>query len=434
MAFGAALAPALAAQARDDPVVDTLVDSMVDVSCTCGCCEVQSAVPAEVVEADHPGTRPHTWTCSHPEVALDAKCPGTCQMPPADRRMGLNAVKEAIDYARYCPMYCKPVYGGVGSKCEALELGDLEKMQTKDGNGKNVLWNTNMYAGPKGLQFGGDGSSDAASAESAKEAAEAAQTDKEVVADMRRLIAERLRAEGGAHMSRGAAVAQHIAGAEYMTTRNMMLSKKVDGAVRAFKGKIDTALEDAEADADEASEEDRAAQGVAALAKTEAERVMLEAKELTIAEVKRRIAGPAKREADAQVILRAWDKPPNYPTVLGTKAADPYLRAMVDAITRVSEYNGYAKGLLGQSRGAASKAAALTTRANLEEAHGDKVNAAKDRFEIRGLMSQAKSLESEARKFWKIADLARSSIGEWQIAGTKAAARTAWEYTLAISQ
>merc|ERR1719375_195606 len=68
--------------------------------------------------------------------------------------------------------------------------------------------------------------------------------------------------------------------------------------------------------------------------------------------------------------------------------SDKYLKQMSKAVWRASEYNSYARGLIGQS----------------------------------------KALEAKAKKFWGIADAAQKSIEEWQNAGLQAAAYKGWEY------
>merc|ERR1719456_1046543 len=101
-----------------------------------------------------------------------------------------------------------------------------------------------------------------------------------------------------------------------------------------------------------------------------------------------------------------------------------YLSPMVGAIWRASEYEGYAKGILGQASGAQGKAKALMKQANMYRATGDQFEAKVMEEEVKGLIAQSHSLEAEAEAEWKKADNIQHSVAEWQQAAVLAAGQS----------
>lgn len=408
--------------------------------CSCDCCQVIRNPPGEQI-VDANGTKLQ-FTCSYPFAgaasAQSEACGATCYAEPSDQEKTLFSVKGATDTQRFCNFYCRPTYGAPGSGCMRLNNAEMSIVAVGSGNGKKVHWATGRLNTTGDKELSSDVINDMtqqakATLEQAKQAADAAALDQDVVYDMRKIIGERLRAEAGAHVARGFAAAQHVVANEYGAKRAMMLTKKVSTALRGWDQKIATDVFDTRSSTRDAKDAATAARGMYREVRKTYQEIINSAEEMAVAEIKKQTKAAAKREAEAQVVLQGWDKPANYAKTLAVKAADPYLKQMMDAITRQSEYESYAQGLLGQAKGAKASAQALQSHVNAELAQGNRIQAAKDENKVQGLIAKSKGLEAEAHKFWNVADAARKVIPEWQIAGTNAAWRTAWEFNLALT-
>merc|ERR1719395_383000 len=121
-----------------------------------------------------------------------------------------------------------------------------------------------------------------------------------------------------------------------------------------------------------------------------------------------------------------WDKPPNWDKIVAQSMAEPYFKSMVGAIWRASEYEGYAKGILGQAKGAQGKARAIMKQANMYRATGDQFEANVLEEEVKGLIDQSHSLEAQAEAEWTKANNVQMSVAEWQQGASLAAGQNGW--------
>merc|ERR1719408_655678 len=295
-------------------------------------------------------------------------CPNSCRASNADHTLNLNSAVTDVDYARFCPFYCKPSSPMLGSTCTRLTAEEMHAVSTPDGNGKATMFEPLTSASNSTEDdSGGFGelSPEAAAAKrekAAKDAAAAAELDQQVIWDMRKLVAERMRAETGGSMSREAASQAHIQSNAFAAERAATLSKRVQQAIQPFEATLGESLGQTRVEAEGAEESAQRAEVVEKEAEREAENVVEDTRKLAVQEIEKQAEPAAKRLAEAEVILHAWDKPEGYSKVLGNRAAAPYLKEMVNAVQRVSEYDGMAKGLVAQAQGAQAQAAALATQ------------------------------------------------------------------------
>eukprot|EP00746_Dinoflagellata_sp_MGD_P006141 gnl/MRDRNA2_/MRDRNA2_111962_c0_seq1.p1 gnl/MRDRNA2_/MRDRNA2_111962_c0~~gnl/MRDRNA2_/MRDRNA2_111962_c0_seq1.p1 ORF type:complete len:304 (+),score=93.72 gnl/MRDRNA2_/MRDRNA2_111962_c0_seq1:31-912(+) len=251
--------------------------------------------------------------------------------------------------------------------------------------------------------------------------------------DIRKVIAQRLRAEAGANMARAAATEQRVHADKYVVTKDKEMALYVQKVLTPVAGKGQEAQVATESEAKTAAEEAALAQTHLTEAQVDSQTVVEETKKLVKAEIMKQAKAAAKQEAEADAYMAAWDKPDNWGKTLAVKAAAPYLTEMVNAITRTSEYDGFSRGLLSQAKSAQSQAQGLILHANQMKAQGDLLGSATEEKKVKLLIGKAKSLEEEANKFWKIADDTRKTIPEWQMGGNMAAARAAWEFKVSFT-
>jgi len=405
-----------------------------EVPCSCDCCNTVNRLPSETVTVTQDNGEKKTLTlkCVPPPPGMENDvCPAKCT--PSDADMVLTASKENMDYTRYCMYKCKPVAETPGTMCTRLSTEEIKGTFAMDGNGNA---NAPVYfpESTSGTAWGGL-STGGSSKEKAEEAMKAAETEAkansmkaEAKYDIREVISQRLRSEAAADVARAAAQ-EAAAKEDEMKTKSVAADvAKVQTALATFAGAGQTAEVATAAAAKETEENLAAIRRDVAEANAITQTVAKEAKALAQMEIKKQAGPAAKQEADATVYMAAWDKPEVWPKVLSTKVADLYLKQMVGATFRASEYEGYAKGLLGQAAGTRGKAKGLAPQMNQYFAAGDKIAAKTIKNEIEGLISKANGLEANAAKYWKVADDTQKSIHEYQTAGLKAAAYVGWEF------
>merc|ERR1719160_1548912 len=324
----------------------------------------------------------------------------------------------------------------VGSICIRLTAKEVAQTVNVDGNGnadaRIMVGEQDADAG-QGLAEGGGGAPKKAKAAAAAPADDGGDQSARVRWDLRKVIAQRLRAEAGADMARAAATEQRVHSDKYSTDKDKELAQYVQKALTPVAGKGQEAQVATESEAKTASEEAALAQTHLLEAEADSQSVVAETKKLVKAEIMKEAKAAAKQEAEADAYMQAWDKPDNWGKTLAVKAAAPYLTEMVNAITRTSEYDGFSKGLLAQAKAAQDQAQGLILHANQMKAQGDLLGSATEEKKVKLLIGKAKSLEDEANKFWKIADDTRKTIPEWQMGGNMAAARAAWEFKVSFT-
>lgn len=435
--------------------------------CTCDCCQVAERSPNEV-EVLSSG-RPWRYQCASPSTN-SARCPAKCSVP--NNEVVFWSAKLAIDYPRHCMSKCKPVLQTVGTKCVRLSIEETELAVSRDGNGRQYLPgrlpDTSRFGAERGhgtLASGSGGYSNAGTGgvrpaavettfpppekpawqkevelkrQQREDTAKAAEREKEeqfqVTLDMRKLVAERLRAEAGAAMAQGAAAGERVRLIEHAVKRNSALVKQVQKAIEPVESGIDASKAAADASATMAEESAREAEMIFRRATASVRPLLSETARLTRLMIEQQTVQAAKQEAKAYASRVGWDKPDNYVKVLSNRAEEPYMRAMVSAVQRVSQYEAYAKTLSEQARVARVEAADLTSRAKEMEAEGETFGVISERRQAQSLLRKSEQLEEEATKMHQIVDETRQKVTEYQAAGVKAGAYVAWRFQQAMKE
>lgn len=389
--------------------------------CSCECCLVAERLPSEEVLAT--GTQTLlTRKCSAPAPAYQTEvCTEKCK-PSYD--IVLTSSQDDMDYDRYCQYKCRPETKTIGTICEPLSSDATASTFNLDGNGnanvavfaplsnEDTSWAPGAGGGGAGGGGGGGGgpSTDKATFNIKQQAAN---VKEKTVYDMRKVISERLRTEAAANTARAAASEAWARANKERALHATAETSKVEVALQTTAERAGAAQVAAATEAKEATDEAGGAR-----------RALAEA----AARIPAAVQAEAKKEAEAAAVLYGWDKPPNWDKVLAVTSADPYLQQMTEAVWRASEYNSFARGIIGKAKGAQAKAVALTRQANQYEAMHDMAEAKQLRFQIKGLIGQSKALEAKAKKFWAVADTAQHSVQEWQQAGLLAANYNGWEF------
>jgi len=405
-----------------DPVVDQTI-AQLSFPCSCDCCQVMPRQPDEIVQLANNVTLEHK--CAPPEVKTDL-CPDQCEASNAD--VTLRSSVAEMDYMRYCAYKCKPVTVTPGSSCVRLNFQEISQAAEESGNGNSDAPFLVMKSNAKSTWETATEQAAVKVLQEAKKAKQVSDMNQEVVWDMRNLISQRLRAEAGSAMARGSAAAARTQANEHAAERVATLAARVTSAVQPRGAEVEGATVGVAAEAEAAIASGAKSQLILKKAQAEASNLIADAKRLAVAEVKKQAAVAARQEAKAYATIQGWDKPSNWGKALAVRASEPYMQAMVSAVTRVSEYEGFARNLLGQAKGSQAKAQTLSAHANLMGAHGDKLGAATEWNQVKQLISKSEALQSQAQRFWLIADNTRKTIPEWQGAGAMAASRNAFEF------
>merc|ERR1719162_1035328 len=136
----------------------------------------------------------------------------------------------------------------------------------------------------------------------------------------------------------------------------------------------------------------------------------------------------SEQAANDRASAKGLDKPEDWVKVVSARAANPYQKAVTDAVSRTSEYKNLADGLMGQAYGTQKQANSLIPHVNILEAQGDVIGATIEKKQVTDLLPRARSLQDQAKGYWKTASDTRKTIPKWQMAAAQAAAYSAWEY------
>jgi len=344
-----------------------------------------------------------------------------------------------MDTSRFCLFKCKPTAPvAVGNICERLSREENAEMENDDGNGRDAglldpetaqVESASLAAAPSAASSDAPAPAPAAAPEEETKM-ETEKLRAEVKYDYRKVVAQRLRAEAGAAMAHGAYASERVRRNMFMVERDAKITAKVATAIAPMNAAIEDAIATVDGNATAAKTSQQTAAKSLAEAKVVAQNFRQTTRELAITEIKKQAAAAAKEEAKVWAQMNDYDKPDFWNKVLAVRAADPYMAAMTAAVQRTDEYNSYAKGLVGQARSAQAEAQSRNSEASALEAQGDKIGAVAERNYIRKLLGRANALEAQAKGFYGTAQQVRLTIPEWQNAGSKAAARIAWEYKM----
>lgn len=432
-----------------------------DSACSCDCCSVAKMSPLRfrTIETGEQITS----ECQKAVVAPgteqandDAVCPNMCQIPLSNAV--LKSVQGEVDYNRFCRYNCQPFTDSPGTSCVQFDKEHYELAQKDDtGNGKEVYIvpvlgiGSGYGSGPKGgaKKAGADDEEEAVAKKAAgpKESAggggdnageKKAADDKkkkakgppvEIVYDMRKLIAERLRAEAGAAVAAAANSAERVRINKWQAKENLKSLKKRRVRIGAQAGKVEAGIADVQAQKNVAVEAEQTAKKDLALARQLARDLPKNTKKLADEAIKKAVEPCAAQVAKARAQAKGLDKPEDWVKVVAARAANPYMQAVTAAVSRTAEYKAHADGLMGQAYGLQQKANALITHVNVLQAHGDTLGAIIEKKQVTNLLARARGLEAEAKGYQNTADNTRLTVPKWQNAAAQAAAYAAWEYS-----
>jgi hypothetical protein len=426
--------------------------------CSCDCCQVQKMLPAEFVP--QPGGQQITSQCWKPTTDTTENgaedngqgvCPGQCQLA-SDNKI-LTASKGEVDYNRFCNYNCQPVTDSVGTACiQFSSKFYTEAANTDSGNGvevypKPVLGLGSGFESADTSTVEGGAEGEAGEAPKEKKAEEVKEAEKEetpeqkakamvlakaaklqVVYDMRKLVAERLRSEAGASVAAGAASAERVRINKWTTKKNAALLKKLRVRLGKVAGKVEEGVAGVEAAKNAADEAEKQTKLDLAAGRAYASKIVLDARKLADEAIKKAVEPCSAVAAKNRAEGKGLDKPEDWVKVVAARAANPYQKAVTDAVMRTSEYKNLADGLMGQAYAAQKQANSLIPHVNVLEAQGDVIGATVEKKQVTNLLGRAKSLQAEAQGYWKTAQNTRNTIPKWQMAAAQAAAYAAWEY------
>jgi len=208
-----------------------------------------------------------------------------------------------------------------------------------------------------------------------------------------------------------------------------LLLKKLRVKSVASAGKLQDGVAGVAADKNAADEAERVTKIDLATGSLLAPKVLAETRKLTDEAIKKAVDGYSEIAATDRAQAKGMDKPEGWVKVVAARAANPYQKAVTDAVQRAAEYKNAADGLASQAYAAQSQASSLIPHVNVLEAQGDAVGAAIEKQQVTNLLGRASSLQDKARGYQEIAQNTQDTIPKWQTAAEQAAAYAAWEYS-----
>lgn len=413
----------------EEAEVDTEMQDTIS-PCSCDCCLVAEREPGEMLTLKDGTTL--TRKCVSPPVQYDTETCGTSCHPP-DADIVLTSVKESMDLSRFCTFLCRPATKTVGTVCNAMQASDIATSFNMDGNGNA---DTEAFVPLVDQEEGWSGPSSDARLKSEHDKkmtnenlAKSLPSDQSSVKfDIRKVISMRKRAEAAGNIGRAAAAEASTKASREKSEHMSQKTARVLAAVQESAGAAGAAEVEAAQAATDAGVDAGDARAALAEARVAAKSAAKLAKELAFKEVKQAVAAAAKEEGQSDAFRYGWDKPPNWDKIVSQTMAEPYLKMSVMATWRASEYEGYARGMLGQAKAAQAKAKAEKRQANQYAASGDLMQAKMMDVEVKNLISKSQNLEKEAEAEWTKANNIQMSSAEWQQAGVLAAGHAGWAW------
>jgi len=400
--------------------------------CSCNCCLVAERKPNEV--ATTPSGVTLTRKCVAPPPAYQTEvCTAECIPSSAD--IVLTASTKVMDYGRFCQFKCKPMTKIPGTTCEGLQSQEIAQVFNMDGNGNAdtdafVPRDTSMTGFPStdgGVNYGQGGGGGGGTGTKGKHTA-TSEHKEHIKYDYRKVIEQRIRSEAASNIARAASEEASTKAAREATEHQALNVAKASAAIGESDGAAGSAQVEAAQQAQDAIVAAGDARAALAQARALSKQVTAQAKNLAVAEIKKVAQAAAKQEAESDMYRYGWDKPPNWDKVIAQQTSVLYLRGMVGATWRASEYEGFAKGILGKAKGAQGEAKAIMKQANMYRATGDQFQANVLEEQVKGLIAKSHSLEAQAEAEWQKADRTQTSIAEWQQAAVLAAGHAGWAW------
>lgn len=427
-----ALAPVLQPVLGQEPEVGPDQDLPEPVvPCSCDCCLVAERSQSEITVLKDGTTL--TRKCVAPPASFETDtCGAVCN--PSAAEIVLTAVKENMDLSRFCTFNCRPSTKTVGTICNIMQSKDIRDAFTLDGNG-NADTEAFMPQINEDMAWGGQANNEKLesaheqSKDKEKLAKQMTSSEDTIKYDITEVISNRKRSEAAGNIARASAAEAAVKANRIRTGRKSADVSRVLTALQESDGAAGASQVEAAQSAEDAGVAAADARAALAQARVLAKAAAARAKELAKEEIKKAAAAAAKEEGGADAYRYGWDKPPNWPKIVAQTMAEPYLKAMVGAAWRASEYEGYAKGILGKAKAAQGKAKAIHAQANQYAAVGDTMRAKMMDVEVKNLISKSHNLEAQAEGEWKRADDIQHSISEWQQGALLAAGHAGWAWS-----
>jgi len=438
-------------QQQPDALVAEVFPEVVSPPCSCDCCQVSERFPSEVEEMSN--GQSWDYKCGRPGM-FTKRCPQTCST--VHNEVVFYAAKTAVDYTRFCLYKCKPMMMTIGTKCMRLSISETKNGETWDGNGRQFIPGrlpTAMtkkdpeYALPLPPEEAAaarkpapievpekpEWEKEIEKAEVAREEAvvakeRAKQQKFQVTWDMRKLVAERMRAEAGAAMAQGASAGERVRLNDHAVKRNSALMNQVKVAVEPVESGLSKNLASADTSAANAMESAREVEELFKNARAQVRKMLSDTERLSRQMIKQQTVVAAKEEAQAYAERSAWDKPDNYVRIVSNRAAEPYNLAMATAVQRITDYQGAESRQENAAKAAEANAADLESQAARMEKRGELFASISKRRQAQGLLRKSKEEHDQAKKFKEVVDETRENIYELQSAGVQAGAYAAWNY------
>mmetsp|Transcript_81185 Transcript_81185/g.126597 ORF Transcript_81185/g.126597 Transcript_81185/m.126597 type:complete len:499 (+) Transcript_81185:70-1566(+) len=445
--------------AEEQGTIDSTIEQQTQsaAACSCDCCQVQKLLPIDVQPVANGQTITSTCSKSVGNALVDGQvsaegsdmCPEFCQIPNSNEVIFSN--EGEVDYNRYCGYNCQPVSDAQGTACVQLSKNSYEEAQNSDGNGNELnlppvlgigsgyqtlppsfvtgavssagaSWSTVTGGDAEGIGSGGGvGTGTAQGSQKPENAAE-------VVYDMRKLIAERLRSEAGAAVAQAASSAERVRINNFKAKQDVSNLEELSKDVTKMAGTVDQSTSGVEKQKAAAEESEIKAKQAIVEGSTLASQILKTTRRLADEAIKKEVTPYAVLAERSRAEAKGLDKPVGWENVVAARAANPYQVAVSAAVQRADEYKLLADSSMDKAFSAQKEANDLIPHANALEANGDPLGASIERKQATNLLARARQIAGDATVAQTIAENVRVTIPKWQNAAAQAATYAAWEY------
>lgn len=332
-----------------------------------------------------------------------------------------------LDYARYCYNSCGPVREVNGAECKSLADGNFSGGDMPE---EPTGWTPADAYGKKDTH--GDSSSDSV--------VEQADSDDEkgienVTWDMRKIMAERIRAEAGASVARSTFSGEQVKLHKHAIERTTKLLDKIEKATKESAKDFGPDLLLSKNNATAAGESAKETFNILKKAQAKLRTVGPDTQQSTKKMIAEAAAEPLKVEAASYVRRMGLDRPAGtYPRVMTNRAADSYVTAVSNSVARGDQYDRSSEDLAEKARDLQVQMDAAEHDADKLSASGDRIGASIKRRAARALRHQVEDLEGTAEKYAGTAEAARNTAQKWSTAAYDVTARIAYLHGQAITK
>jgi len=333
-----------------------------------------------------------------------------------------------LDYARYCYNNCGPVREVNGAECAPLAGGNFSVGGMPEGP---TGWT------PADAYDKKDAHGDSSGSDSVVE--QAGSDDEKGIEnltwDMRKIMAERIRAEAGASVARSTLSGEQVKLHKHAIERTTKLLDKIEKATKESAKDFGPDLLLSKNNATAAGESAKETFNILKKAQAKLRTIGPDTRELTKKMIAEAAAEPLKVEAASYVRRMGLDKPAGtYPRALTNRAADSYVTAVSNSVARGDQYDRASEDLAEKARDLEAQMDAAQTDADKLAASGDRIGAAIKKRAARALGYQIQDLEGTSQKYAATADAARETAQKWSTAAYDVTARIAYLHGQAITK